>query len=158
MKLIFTEIRPLFLLIWHSLFAWPLLFFKACFAECHTLFFPYPPNNNNFSKSLVLILNINYINNIKYSLCVVGVVVINRTIWEYIQNACGRYNLYRIIRARPFFRHPPPLPPGGVGYRLSAQPPCTHAGRTPDRIIPPHARSLIARRNPSCAISFVLDR
>lgn len=155
MKLIFTEIRPLFLLIWHSLFAWPLLFFKACFAECHTPFFPYPPNNN-FSKSLVLILNINYINNIKYSLCVVGVVVINRTIWEYIQNACVRYNLYRIIMGRPFFRHPPPMT-GGVGYPLPEQHPGTHAGRTPDRIIPQHARSLIALRDPACAISFAIE-
>ena len=75
-------------------------------------------------------------------------VVINRTIWEYIQNACVRYNLYRIIRGRPFFRHPPTLH-RGVGYPLPAQHPGTHAGRTPDRITPPHARSLIALRNPA---------
>lgn len=47
---------------------------------------------------------------------------------------------------------------GGVGYPLPAQHPGTHAGRTPDRIIPQHARSLIAIRNPSCAIIFAIER
>ena len=51
-----------------------------------------------------------------------------------------------------------PKCPRGVGYPLPTQHPDTHAGRTPDRITPQHARSLIARLNPAFAIAFALDR
>ena len=43
----------------------------------------------------------------------------------------------------------PHCPGGGVGYPLPTQHPDTPAGRTPDRIIPQRARSLIALRNPA---------
>ena len=46
---------------------------------------------------------------------------------------------------------------GGVGYPLGAQHPGTHAGRTPDRIIPQRACPLIAIRDPACAISFAIE-